>query len=367
MKVYFPNLNSIRFIAALLVIIHHIEQFRDVFGLPNYYQHPVQIIGRLGVILFFVLSGFLITYLLLVEEKETKQIDIKAFYIRRILRIWPLYYLILVLAFFIFPHINFFHVPGHEQTHWIMKIILFSIFLPNLVIAFGGGVAYASQAWSIGTEEQFYLIWPFLMKLVKNKLRLLLSILATYLAIKLALVHYSYNANFMTMLKIWDLFCIDCMAIGGLFAIVWFNKYENVILFLTHKATQLTVWVLTILLIANGINFGFLHFEIYSIMFGIIIFNLAVNTKSIVQFKNPIFDYLGKISYGLYMFHAIGIVVSIKIFMHFNIAENIFIYPCSILLTIILAHVSYNYFEKRFIKMKVKFSKVISGDNALNE
>lgn len=67
-KVYFPNLNGLRFVAAFMVIIHHVEQFKNLFGLENiFHKSPfISIVGKLGVILFFVLSGFLITYLLLV-------------------------------------------------------------------------------------------------------------------------------------------------------------------------------------------------------------------------------------------------------------------------------------------------------------
>ena len=97
-KIYFPNLNGIRFIAAFAVILHHLEQFKYLLGYKNNWENPIiHQIGPLGVILFFVLSGFLITYLLLVEEKQTKTISIKSFYMRRILRIWPLYYLIILL------------------------------------------------------------------------------------------------------------------------------------------------------------------------------------------------------------------------------------------------------------------------------
>ncbi|GHT66178.1 hypothetical protein AGMMS50239_27220 [Bacteroidia bacterium] len=88
-KIYFPNLNGLRFIAALMVIVCHLEQFLFIFGYANHWS-SVSILGTLGVQLFFVLSGFLITYLLLSEENKTKTISIKDFYIRRILRIWPL-------------------------------------------------------------------------------------------------------------------------------------------------------------------------------------------------------------------------------------------------------------------------------------
>ena len=88
-KFYFRNLDGIRFIGALMVIIHHIEQNKSVFGIRNAWTNSViQSIGPLGVNLFFTLSGFLITYLLIHEYNSNKAIDIKSFYIRRILRIW---------------------------------------------------------------------------------------------------------------------------------------------------------------------------------------------------------------------------------------------------------------------------------------
>ena len=110
-KIYFQNLNGLRFFAALLVIIHHIEQMKNSLGLENNWNLPVVlVIGKLGVILFFVLSGFLITYLLLEEERYTQTISIKDFYMRRILRIWPLYFLILLISFFVLTYVPFFYI-----------------------------------------------------------------------------------------------------------------------------------------------------------------------------------------------------------------------------------------------------------------
>ncbi|WP_339661482.1 acyltransferase [Croceibacter atlanticus] len=191
-KVYFPNLNGLRFIAALLVIIHHIEQFKKIFGLENIYdQVPfVQIIGKLGVVLFFVLSGFLITYLLLIEEEVTSKIDVKKFYLRRLLRIWPLYYLIVVISFFVLPYISFLEVAPYTKqlfTSYNIKLLLFLFFLPNLALVLFSLVPFASQSWSVGVEEQFYLLWPLLMKNSKNKLRLLLGVILVYFFLNLEL------------------------------------------------------------------------------------------------------------------------------------------------------------------------------------
>ncbi|MEG0929911.1 acyltransferase family protein, partial [Algoriella sp.] len=104
---HFPNLNALRAIAALLVLIHHTEQIKNSFNLDSFWNVPFfNVIGKLGVVLFFVLSGFLITYLLLNEEKNTNKINVKRFYFRRVLKIWPLYYFIIFLSYFVFPYIS---------------------------------------------------------------------------------------------------------------------------------------------------------------------------------------------------------------------------------------------------------------------
>lgn len=111
--VYFPNLDGIRFIAAFMVIVHHIEQLRCYFGLQNNWDSEIiKSLGMLGVILFLVLSGFLISYLLFKEQDATCDIGIKKFYLRRILRIWPLYFFVIGLALFVLPYITFLIYPG---------------------------------------------------------------------------------------------------------------------------------------------------------------------------------------------------------------------------------------------------------------
>ena len=89
------------------------KQYR---GLPNVYDKPaVYELGRLSVTLFFVLSGFLITYLLLVEKQRSGQIAVRRFYLRRILRIWPLYFLVVLASFLLLPHLDAFQVPRYTD------------------------------------------------------------------------------------------------------------------------------------------------------------------------------------------------------------------------------------------------------------
>ncbi|MDB4274068.1 acyltransferase, partial [Algibacter sp.] len=111
--IYLPGLHGLRAIAAVLVIITHVELFKAKWGLPNLYNYKlIQDFGTIGVDFFFVLSGFLITYLLFKEKEKYNKVSVKSFYIRRVLRIWPLYYFVLILVFFILPFIGYPEVPG---------------------------------------------------------------------------------------------------------------------------------------------------------------------------------------------------------------------------------------------------------------
>tara|TARA_B100000809_G_scaffold141390_1_gene138972 strand:- start:1301 stop:1816 length:516 start_codon:yes stop_codon:yes gene_type:complete len=166
-------------------MIHHIEQMKSISKIENYWETIsfVGIIGKLGVVLFFVLSGFLITYLLLAEEQSFNKISIKNF-LRRILRIWPLYYLIIFLVFFVLPNIEIFTFPGHGKdviySNLFWKLILFAIFFPNLVLSLLGIVPYASHTWSIGVEEQHYFIWPIILKYIKKYRVLLMFVIVVF-------------------------------------------------------------------------------------------------------------------------------------------------------------------------------------------
>ena len=373
-KVYFPNLNGLRFIAAFMVIIHHLEQMLSIFGYDNYWDNKIiKSIGGLGVELFFVLSGFLITYLLLTEEGRTKKISIRSFYIRRILRIWPLYYFIVILAFFILPKITFWDIPRFNlsfQPNYGYSLLLFVLFLPNLLLNGNGIVVpYASQAWSVGVEEQFYLIWPLLMRFFKNKFTILLSVIVIYMSIKIVgfrfIKHFLYwNNDLQIIRQFWSSFQIDCMAIGGLFSYLLFSNHK-LLNFIFNKFVFRITLLLLFIFICFSVNLSFFSQEVFSILFGIIIVNLAANKNGRLLLENRLFNYLGKISYGLYMYHVIAIVSCIQLFKYLDLLKYhmLLLYIC-VFLTIILASLSYQIIEKRFLKLKIKFSKVISGENA---
>ena len=369
-KIYFPNLNGLRFIAAFMVIVHHLEQLLSIFGFNNLWKNPIiNAIGGLGVELFFVLSGFLITYLLLVEEHKTKTISIKDFYIRRILRIWPLYYVIGLLAFFILPHFSLFNVPNYSQQlteNFSLSFVLYLFFLPNLLL-FGYGIVvpYASQSWSVGVEEQFYLIWPILMKFFKNKLVLLFSIILVYLfmrvfGFRIIQKYFFWNHEMDLLRSVWSGFKIHCMAIGALFSYCLFHKNKTLTFFL-HKYVYRIALAFLIVSIGFSLNVSLL----YDVLFGIIILNLVSSENKGIFLENKIMNYLGKISYGLYMYHVIAIVISIKLFQYLGWLNNHLLLLLTVtFITMLFASLSYYLIEKKFIVLKSRFSKVISGENA---
>jgi peptidoglycan/LPS O-acetylase OafA/YrhL len=368
-KIYFPNLNGLRFIAAFLVIIHHIEQFKSMSNVESYWgKIPfVDLSGKLGVVLFFVLSGFLITYLLLAEEQSFERISIIKFYIRRILRIWPLYFLIIILAFFVLPHIDLFTLPGYGKdviySDLLVKLLLYAFILPNLGLSIFGIVPYASHTWSIGTEEQYYLVWPIILKYFKkHRILVMLFIICSYLAFRaILLTHYSDMIPYKNAIKAFlASFNIDCMAIGGIYAIVLFQKNKMLTLLHNHTIFYFTI-ALVVILMLKGIRIPFINYEVYAVLFGIIILNFASNDTIKISLENRLFNYLGNISYGLYMYHPIGIVLAIVIISSIGLTTNWLMYPLSFALTIIIAGLSYKYFESFFLKLKDKFSIVLSG------
>ena len=376
-RIYFSNLNGLRFIAVAMVIFNHLEGGLYEFGLPTFFEKEVLYkIGQLGVTIFFVLSGFLITYLLLLEKNKLGRIEFGAFYIRRALRIWPLYYVTVILGLFVLPNIDFFYYPNLTPfvTEYLPgKILLYGLILPNIVAFTYKTVPYLPQLWSIGVEEQFYIIWPILIYLSKNYLRSFL-VFAGVTIVCLNLIwgltaperHILPINQLTTFIKVFlMLFRVQSMAIGGIFALIIFSNWKKTIKILTSKAVQVMVWSITILLIFLGFEIPKFTYEMYSFLFGIIILNLSLEQTSIVKLQNRLFDYLGRISYGLYMLHSIAIVTGIRIASSLVPASNSYHHLIMVVITIatsvLLASVSYYYLEMPFLRLKKKFAFIESG------
>lgn len=367
-KLYFKNLNGLRFIAAFMVLVCHIELIKKHFKLDNS-RELTRFLGDLGVDLFFVLSGFLITFLLIKEKEFSNKINFKNFYVRRILRIWPLYYFIVILSLFVLPKFSIFHINGDyfefKNNIEALKIIFLFIFILPNVLYLIKPINFSSQTWSIGVEEQFYLAWPFVINKFRNYKSIFISVILTYWLFYFIL--NSYSNEYITYLsfskKVYILFKIDVLSIGALGAVLYNEKNKICDFIISTKVFCLSILILVVMYfyLPNQIDF----FRIfYAVLFLIIILNLIMNEKLNNLFENKLFNHLGKISYGIYMFHKILIVVVINMslifFKNIGVIENIVIYIFSILFTLLISHLSYIYLETPLLKIKDKFSLFIN-------
>jgi peptidoglycan/LPS O-acetylase OafA/YrhL len=372
--VYFPGLNGLRFIAAFAVIITHVELLKGQLGYPNCWTNPfVFNLGGLGVYFFFVLSGFLITYLLLKEKQRFGTVNVRNFYIRRILRIWPLYYFLIMLGFFVFPYIPYLRIDYLQQFladgFWL-KFCLNMFMLPNLALALFVAVPHIGQAWSIGVEEQFYLLWPWLVKRSGNFLRTLIILFVAIMVLKAAVLYLSLRNpgdRFWSVLKAFIAMSkIECMAIGGIGAYCLFERKERALKWIYNKYIQLSaVAFIPVLMyftperVQDGVH------VLYSLLFMVIILNVASNPGTIFKLENRLLGFLGNISYGLYMYHMFIIVIVIKFTHgHFGnnrlVVQNILNYTLTLGLAVALSWLSFRFFERPISDQRRYFSGIPS-------
>ena len=367
-KIHFPGLNGVRFIAVLLVIIDHTELFKSYLGLPTLWANSYSAyLGAFGVIIFFVLSGFLITYLLLEEQKEGP-IQVKHFYFRRILRIWPLYYLLVLLGFFVIPYISFLEIPQYssEVSDSMDRFLLFFGLAANVAFVYFPTVAFANILWSVAVEEQFYLFWPHVVKIKQKLLGVMLFLLFLYLMLKFFAGELDPKFEELVIRT-----RFSSMIIGGIGAYLLFHQ-KAFIQLLYHRLVQVALLFLFIVLGMDWIDFKSLTWmqdELISLVLCGLIINVASNTQSIIKLENSVFSYLGKLSYGLYVYHLFAVVLVLKglpALLPIQEWSPWISYPVTLglifLLTIGISHLSYRYFESYFLRKKVRFSTVLSGD-----
>lgn len=368
-SVYFPGLNGLRFFAAMAVAVSHVELMKQYHGLPNAYDEPaVYELGRLSVTLFFVLSGFLITYLLLVEKERTGEIAVRRFYLRRVLRIWPLYLLVVLLSFLVLPRFEVFQLPRYTATlpeHFAATFPLFLLFLPQLALSIYEPVPFAEPAWSIGVEEQFYLLWPALLRKTRSFVALAVVVIVAAVGARyFALAMAKANRADADALTIWNRVInyfyftrMECMAIGGLFAWLVFAKRKTLLSFFYNRFVQVVTYALTAYLLVTDSFKPIFNYGWYSVCFGVLILNIATNPRSLIRLGGRAFEFLGNISFSIYMLHEMAIQLTIAA----GLKSNAMLYAVSMTLTIATASASYLWFERPFLRLKSRYAVVPSG------
>ena len=359
---YHPELDVLRFFAFLAVFFHH-----AIPGDPSSYIRvgfwpgvapwlvAAKEAGAYGVDLFFVLSSYLITELLLREHARRGTFSISAFYIRRALRIWPLYFVFLAATVFIIPMI----IPS--ERFGPIYIVSFALFFGNWVCAiYGLPFSVANPLWSVSVEEQFYLGWPLALSLFGIKriklLAMLLLAIALTTRVLMAAGGWEHPAVWCSTLT-----RLDAIALGALLAVL----LRGHALEMRNSLRVLLggVAVLGFLFVGKYLKQdGPTSVATYFVTASASVLLLASVLKQKVPFLSiwpfSYLVYLGRISYGLYVFHLLALTLVTKFL--FSLQGGSISFPgkiiFSFLLTVMLAAASYRWLEQPFLRLKKRFS-----------
>ncbi len=383
-KIHFWGLNALRFFAAYCVVLHHGETIRHKLGLPNFHDYSFFQNGTLAVSFFFVLSGFLITYLLLSEIERTNDVSLRKFYLRRILRIFPLYYLLVFIGLILIPTLlSLINYPNTQPYDTLTGGVLFLFFLSFVVnAAFGSHLL--EPLWSIGVEEYFYIIWAPLFKKFKGKnhQNLLIVIIST-IVIKSFLIlffHFfsSENHAFSILKEVILSLKFELMAIGGLGAYAVFknrNAVEKAFVFTPFFQIVLFALLIIRFFFNNycvdnqGIIGTFYRGIVFTPVLNIftegslflwLLLNVSVNPKAFFKLRNPILNKLGEMSYGIYMYQMLVIFAVVLTFKKIMLkmdpsVSSVFFYVLVTIGVISVSFLSKKYFEDWFLRLKRRF------------
>jgi len=352
---YVPALDGLRGVAILLVITYHyFGSYSSFFSL-----------GWAGVDLFFVLSGFLITKRL-IDNKDKKN-RYAIFYINRVLRIFPLYYAVLILfyaaIFFLVSHDNF-----HRFDWYLKNWPYFFLFLENWVfLRYVPIEKHLCHFWSLAVEEQFYLLWPWaLYKFYSSPyLKRSLWIVVTIICFARLIVYY-FNIHegndgglYYYSNTIWRM---DSFIIGALTYFL-LQKQQNKLLAGWLFFASLLILIAGVIL-ANDIStdsrfFGTIGFTALALLFMSVIYFIITAPNSFFSrfFKLSFLVKTGKISYGLYIFHwlvliTVGPKLSALLKNTFPESSSLVSAFICLLISYLLSFLSYNYYESYFLKQK---------------
>lgn len=368
-KIYFENIDGLRTFAVIPVIIAHSIGFPYLnLTTENQFLNYLLFLippAHYGVKLFFVISGFLITYLLLKEKNFQGRINIRKFFIRRILRIWPLYFLVVFLGFVILPTISYYFIentPFKSQNIPYDEWWKYLLFMANFDLISSKGIApILGVLWSVSIEEQFYLIWPFIINYFSRSkiffvfaLIILLSLLWRYKFMDSINIYYYHTIS--------NLYDLTIGALGA-YIIFYFQNFktqiENV-----HKYLIILIYVLGACLIYTKILNKYYVDICLPLFFILIILEQSFSKNSIFKItKLKNISNIGKYTYSLYSLHLVVLyfyvivlkMIKIDFFFNSELIVVILIVGC-LFFSFLVSFFSYHYYEKPFLACKQKYT-----------
>ena len=357
-RFYRPELDVLRFLAFSMVFIDHSLPYDGVFT-DGRLLGSIRYAGGFGVCVFFMLSSFLITDLLEREHAVTHTIQLRAFYVRRILRIWPLYFSFLFFDFFL-------QQIRHTNNFPVGKLLAFLLLAGNWWIGRFGEQHYTPSAplWSISVEEQFYLVWPSFRKYVGRQGSIILAaamLIVSYVELA-RLCHtggQSIWTNTFVQFQFFSTGALLSFALRG--RTPQLSTAARVALFAGGIGTLIAS---PQLFLTRGLTFAHFGPGFFLVNVGCILIFLSLLGESRLG-KWRILTYLGRISYGLYVFHWMILLGTQKVGMvlvshhHVPLAVALGLRMIvAFLLTVILAALSYRFFEAPILRYKKRFEVI---------
>lgn len=353
---YLPYLDGLRGVAIVLVVLSHILKKNDYFD----------VLGEVGVKIFFVLSGFLITILLVKEKVRNGRISLTRFYIRRTLRIMPVAYLFLAVLFIL----NIFFELGVTPVGFLSS----ALYIKNVPIP-GSDDWYSGHFWSLSIEEQFYLFFPFLLVLNLNRYTMLISFLILVLPIIGLLVLHRVGIFYSNYIVHALVFVVNSVffgsgtvsiLVGSLCAILVFKDVVSVERLWNNYFLSLALFILAF---AVGYQKSLLFIPYVSqVLFSVLIaWIILLNLKKEANLFSTILGWsvlkrIGILSYSLYIWQ--------QLFTTNQPWKNAFPYADSLILNMLalglVANASYYLYEKRFLLLKNKFKQAPSKHSLVN-
>jgi len=339
-----PNLDGLRALAILLVLVHHTTEI-ELPLLDNF-----QFNGRLGVSIFFVISGYLICTLFLRERDRFGNVCLKSFYLRRIYRLFPLYYAVLLIECLLVFVLNAYSPENRA---------LFADKLPSYLFYYSNWLATATQgpffvSWSLAIEEQFYLAFGLMFAFLRR--RLLIGILVAAYLCKFTLLNLTNLRDLHPDLPWAGLSTIQSSLLFGVLAAYLLHSRRGYAICRSLLAPAAAPWIilacmigwLSLVRICLETNILALTFNVLS---ALLVISLSIR-DSVPLIGGPAFSHIGKVSYGIYLLHM----------PIFGAVKRVTLDPFAVLLlgvagVIIAASISYRFFETPFLRLKERLHR----------
>jgi peptidoglycan/LPS O-acetylase OafA/YrhL len=348
---HLPALDAVRGIAACLVVFAHI-------------LGPLKL-GATGVLIFFVLSGFLITWLLLRELERTGEISIHKFYVRRTLRIFPAFYVFWVVCVVV-AHVT------HASFSWAEAIASF-FYMGDYYTAIHPSHAHQIMGitWSLGVEEKFYLLWPAIFLMLRKDLAKLLrvalfltgfiwlyrTLACIYLHLPVDDLLYSFDSRFADIL------------LGCSFALALKLGLLEPVLAAAVRIKAFPLWLTAILVSLTILEhrmsvrlFYIFALPLSTVVVAALLVQLIfkADARGYRWLEHPVLRFVGRISYSLYLYHIVVIRSVEHLFPHLRLR---WAYSLMWIGSFIAAYMSYKIIEQPFLRLKSRFEKTTSASS----